>query len=501
MPETQALIRRSATALLWSYAGAFTRAAAQLIIQVLLARLLGPQAFGQAMLIMIVLGFGWLLADAGFGAALIQRPELTEADVSYALGWVLAVSITIGALIVVAAPQLSEAFGEPALAPMLRLCGALIPLQALSNLPMSLLRRRLDMKRQQLIQVGSYVLGYGGVGALLALLGFGAWSLVIGFGAQTLIVLVAGYWVVRHTLRPTLRGDGALRAFGFSVMGTNLANWAIDNLDRVVVGRFWGAGALGAYSAAGNLARAPAALLVNASQSVVFSAASHVQRDPQRLGRGFLGALNMVCLLTFPLFCFLGLHAEAVIHALYGERWQQSAPLFAAFCVAVPFYAVLAISGPVLWAVGWASSELKVQLSVAVALVVGLIMLANLPLERAVWLVPALYAARALLVVGALARQVVLPARRIGAAVRGGALLAVLVLGATLAVNPWVTSTWMQAVWAGAASLLLCLAAIRLGGRVLLCVELRQAVQSRAATSLTARRLCTMLGLHAGAAR
>lgn len=495
MPETQALIRRSATALLWSYAGAFTRAAAQLIIQVLLARLLGPQAFGQAMLIMIVLGFGWLLADAGFGAALIQRPELTEADVSYALGWVLAVSITIGALIVVAAPQLSEAFGEPALAPMLRLCGALIPLQALSNLPMSLLRRRLDMKRQQLIQVGSYVLGYGGVGALLALLGFGAWSLVIGFGAQTLIVLVAGYWVVRHTLRPTLRGDGALRAFGFSVMGTNLANWAIDNLDRVVVGRFWGAGALGAYSAAGNLARAPVSLLVNAAQSVVFSTASLVQRDSQRLGRGFLGALNMVSLLTFPLFCFLGLHAQVVIHALYGERWQQSAPLFAAFCVAVPFYAVLAISGPVLWAVGSASSELKVQLAVAVALVVGLVLLANLPLERTVWLVPALYAVRALLVMSALARRVELPARRIGAAALGGLLLAVVVAAVTEATKLWVASPSVQAACAAAAGLLLCLVAIRVGDTLMLCAELRQAVQSRAASSLAARRLCALLGL------
>ena len=345
-PLTKSLAARSFNALLWSYAGALSKVLAQLVVQVALARMLGPHAFGQAAMVLVVLGFGWLLADGGFGSALIQKAELAADDIAYALGWVSLLSLVIGGVVFASAPLLAWQLNDPAYTDLMRACGVLIPLQALSNVPMSLLRRNLDMKRQQMLNVGGYLVGVGVIGIGLALAGYGAWALVIGFGVQTVLNLVLGYLVTRFPLRLRLSGDPALRSFGFSVMATNMANWAIDSLDRIVIGKLWGSGSLGEYSAAGNLSRAPASMLVGAAQSVVFSSAARVQDDHARVRRGFVAAASLVLLITCPVFCFLSLHAPLVMHVLYGERWSNAAPLFAALCIAIPSYALLSIAGP-----------------------------------------------------------------------------------------------------------------------------------------------------------
>lgn len=498
-PLTKSLAARSFNALLWSYAGALSKVLAQLVIQVALARILGPLAFGQAAMVLVVLSFGWLLADGGFGAALIQKAELVDDDIAFALGWVLLLSLVIGAAVFAAAPLLAWQFKDPAYIGLMRVCGVLIPLQALSNIPMSLLRRNLDMKRQQVLNVGGYLIGVGVIGMALALAGYGAWALVIGFGVQTAINLMFGYWAIKFPLRIKFRGDRAMRNFGLSVMATNIANWAIDNVDRIVIGKLWGSGSLGEYSAAGNLSRAPASILVGAAQSVVFSSAARAQDDHARVRRGFIAAVSMVLLITCPVFCFLSLHAPLVMHVLYGERWLNAAPLFAALCVAIPSYALLSIAGPTLWSVGAARSEFKVQASIVVLLVVGLYVLSGYPLVNVVWLVPVLYALRSLLVLLALARRISLPA----AAALRGALGPVVLTGVVLLTSLGVRSLALGVIADGFASatvgLVCCLLALRLGSPWLLAPELRQMLLARAGESALARRLCKLLGMRADA--
>ena len=503
MSDARSLASRSLHALFWSYAGAVSRILAQLVIQVALARVLGPGAFGQAAMVMVVLSFGWLLADSGFGSALIQKAKLTDDDIAYALGWVTLLSLGIGGLVFACAPLLALALGDMEFVPLMRACGCLVPLQAVSNIPMSLLRRNLDMKRQQILNVGGYVFGMGVVATAMALAGYGAWALVVGFGVQTVLNLAVGYLSVRFPLRLKLSGDRGLRNFGLSVMATNIANWAIDNLDRIAIGKLWGAGSLGEYSAAGNLSRAPASILVGAAQSVVFSSASRVQDDAARVGRGFSAVSCMVLLITVPVFCFLSLHASLVVQVLYGERWRSAAPLFAALCIAIPSYAMLSIAGPTLWAVGAAKSEFKVQALIVLLMVSGLWLLGavgGMSLAHAVWLVPALYALRSGLVVTALARRIDLAAIRALHACLGGLVLAgfvtVISIGVSASSAQLNGTPMAEAAVAAVLGFFACLAVLRLTGRWLLVPDLCQMLLVRASGSQIARHLCRLLGLQ-----
>jgi PST family polysaccharide transporter len=495
-PDQRDLATRSVAAVGWTYAGAFSRLLAQLVIQVALARLLGPHAFGQATAAMLVLGVGWIVADGGFGSALIQRKEVSEHDIGYALGWVLLISVVLGAVGILGAGAIASALGDGQLQPLILACAGLIPLQALSNLPASLMRRRLDMKRLQLLQLSGYVVGYGGVGLTLAWLGWGAWSLVMAFAVQSLVSLAGSYACVRHTLRPRISGDSSLRVFGLNVMGTNMANWAIDNLDRMIVSRQWGAVALGEYSAASNLSRTPASLLVSSVQSVLFASASRLQSDTERLGRVFLAVLGLISLLSFPVFTYLALHAELVVHTLYGERWKHAAPLFAAFCCALPFFTMLSVTGPMLWAVGAVASELRIQVCTGVCVVAGFWTLSRFPLENVVWLIPLIYALRVLLVYLAFSARIGLHARRTLRTLACGLFFAAVTLVIHLASSRFAGESWLSA---GAGALLttaLCLLALRATAGVLAPPELATLLRSRAAESAPARWLSHLIGVR-----
>lgn len=399
------LARRARIALQWSYGGALARAGLQLLLQLALARLLGPRAFGQATVVFFLLSLGWLFAEGGFGAALVQKRDCSDDDIGYALGWVLTMSCGAGAVLALVSPWLAPLLGGAELQPLIVAAAALVPLQALGNIPQSLLRRQLDMRRLQVIQLGAYVVGYAGTGLPLAWAGAGAWSLVAAFAVQSAIGLVATYAKVRHPLRPRWRGDASLRRFGLAVCGTNLVNWALDNVERVLIGRYWGSAALGEYAAAANLSKAPANLLVNSASSVTFAAASRAQDSPEVLARAQLAAMRLCLLIACPAFVWAACHARWVVHLLYGERWTGAVDLLVPLCLSLPFYVLLSIAGPMLWAVDAVRLEMRAQLAMLVLLPAGLLACLGGPLRWVAWLMPLVYAIRWALVYLPLARR------------------------------------------------------------------------------------------------
>lgn len=488
---------KTLSALKWGYGGAVARAVAQLVVQMLLARLLGPEAFGQAAAAMLVMGIGWILAEGGFGTALIQKPELKDSDVGVALGWVLLLSGSAGAAVALASPQLAQLLGGAALQPFVLASGLLIPLQAVGNIPASLMRRNFDAKRSQLIYMASYLLVYGGVGLPLAWAGAGAWSLIVAASLQTLLNLLGTYAVVRHTLRPRLRGAQGLAAFGSKVTVSNAMGWLTENVDRLMVNRYWGVSALGEYTAAIALSRAPAGLLMSAAHSVMLPSASRLQDDPERLGRSYLVFLSLVVLVTAPLFTLMALHADVIVHVLYGARWLNTGPLFAAFCVSLPFYCALSVSGPMLWSLQEMRQDIYAQIFVLTSIVVGFYAMRSLPLHWAVWLMPLLLMLRTAVAHFVLAARLNIAHRRSLRAVLAGVAVSGLVAGVSVAVDLVLAPFPALALLvAGLVSVLLALLALRIWPHTLLAPEFVNLLQNRAVESSALQTVCRLMGLR-----
>src|SRR5215813_13979117 len=77
----ESLVQSAFHALAWQYSGAIFQAGLQFAVEVTLARLLTSEAFGLVGMALIAIGFAKLVGDLGFGAAVIQYPDLTTRHV------------------------------------------------------------------------------------------------------------------------------------------------------------------------------------------------------------------------------------------------------------------------------------------------------------------------------------------------------------------------------------------------------------------------------------
>jgi PST family polysaccharide transporter len=303
---------------------------------VALSRLLRPEDFGLFALASAVVGFVEMFKEMGLSTAVVQRRDVTEEQIN-ALFWINAAVGVVAALAVAAsAPLVARMFARPDLAPIVAWLAAALAIGGVTVQPLALLRRRLRFGLLAAIDLGSRALGAGAAIALAAL-GGGCWALVaqpIVASASTLVaVALRGGWrPSRPAPAPGLR---SLLAFGADMSGCNLLDFLCKSLDNVLIGRRWGAEALGIY------ARAYAVLLLPLTQlnaplaSVAVPVLSRVRHDPAAFASHFLRFLKVLVTLTTPACLATWLFAPEVVAVLLGRAWvSETAPVLRALASA-----------------------------------------------------------------------------------------------------------------------------------------------------------------------
>lgn len=401
------LTQTTGRALRWNYIGVFIRMLLGLGINILLTRLLGPKPFGELAVAMIVFGLGNLLSNVGVTSALIQKEDIQDGDIRLCFTCQMAMGALMALLLVVSAPAWAVFFHEPAVARILRIFSLLFVFQAFGTTAIALLNRRQDARTVQGISIISYMVSYLGIGVPLALLGAGIWSLVLAQLSQAFIGSVLAYARVRHSIAPLLHPDHTnLLTFGFRVLGANICNWGISNLDNAVVGRVSGPVPLGLYSRAFSLAAMPAEGIIFSLLQVLLPGLSRVQTDKAKLRQVYASALGLVFLVLAPMFAAMAAVPDVVILGLYGAKWAGAIGLFQPLALAIPINAIMALSGPLLAARGKPEREFYVQLITVGVAATGYILAVRWSVLALSWVVLAVYLLRFLLLTRAANREI-----------------------------------------------------------------------------------------------
>jgi lipopolysaccharide exporter len=380
--------RKSVSAVKWAAVGTAARFCMQLLTQVILARLLGPESYGLFAMGLVVLTLSGFLADFGFCWGLVQHKTLTEEDIRFAVTWQILSGTTASILLLVSAPWIALYFNEPRVIEVIRWLSLTCVLNALSMPGTNLLRRALDFRMLNIIQLVSYAIGYLLVGITLAWLGAGVWALVSAWLAQALAALVMTFIKSPHSLKPLLWYEGGRRStsMGATVFFTNLCNWFLNNLDRLLLGRFLNAHAVGVYTIGYNLANTPNSLFISALQPAFLAAGTKLQDDPGRLRSAYLSVQSGVWLLIGPAFVLLSCVASRLIALLYGQAWEASGPVLAILALAMPAYVCWGLSTPILWNTGGKHLESLLQVPVLLGAAVALWLFAGQGAVAVAWI-------------------------------------------------------------------------------------------------------------------
>ena len=462
MAQAAGLAQRSISAVLWGASGSAVQMVLQFGIQVVLARVLGPEQYGLFALAMVVISLAGFFTF-GVTSALIQKRTVNGDDVRFANFWQLCIGATVAAAVFALATPAAAFFEEPRVAPVIQALAVVCLVQALCSTAGALLQRELDFKSVQLATLGAYALGYGVVGIPLAFLGYGVGALVMAFLTQALAQAALLYARTRHPLGLAIRHHDAgwYCRYAVTLSATHVNNWALMHLSRVVVGRLFPSAAVGLYALAYNLVTQIAST-VTGVQAPLFSASARVEGDAARLRPLFLTMLAATALVAAPAFTGMAAAAPTLVLALYGDAWVESAPLLRSFALAMPFFIATAMGTPMLWNSGRTTHEFKFQLPLVFVLVAAATLAAQHSLAAVAWAMFGIFVLRFVVITAAAMRALHLSVRDVATALRPGILVSALVAAAILLADPLVENRPLALVLDMGTGLAVQLAALRL---------------------------------------
>ena len=348
--------------------GSVARLSAQIVYFVVrvgalmvLARLLDPKDFGLVGMVTAFSGVLYLFRDFGLSSATVQHVDVTEEQIS-TLFWI---NIAVGALLTLAmiilAPFLANFYHERRLLWVTIALASGFLVNAIGVQHSALLQRELRFTALAVIQTVSLIASTAiGIGA--ALLGWGYWSLVVMTLALT-IISTAGCWVATGWIPGMPRrhcGIHAMMRFGGMVTLTGLVVYVAYNLDKVLLGRFWGAEALGIYGRSYQIITLPTDNLNTAIGEVAFAALSRIQNDPIRLRNYFLKGHSLVITLSVPLTLMIAFFSNDLISVVLGPKWNGATEILRYLSPTILIFAVINPIGWLLFSMGKVGRCLKV---------------------------------------------------------------------------------------------------------------------------------------------
>lgn len=343
---------KTVTGVIWTGLQKFGTMMLSFISTIVLARMLTPEDYGYIGMLAIFLAVASTFVDGGFGSALIQKKRPTHEDYSTIFYWNLGLSIILYLILFFSAPLIAEFYKLPLLCKVLRVQGIVLIINAVRIVQTNQLRKQLRFKKIAAVDLSVAAVSLA-VTIFLAWKGFGVWALVI----QQLMVsflTTSIYWITGHWL-PLLtfskKSFKELFSFGGFILLSNLINTFCNNIQGLLIGKFYNPATMGYYSKAKSTEELSSTFVANVIDQVAYPVLSEAQHDMNYMIRMLRRFIGVLAFLTFPIMLLLMLIAKPVFLILYSERWLPSVPYFQILCIAgiaiclqgINYYAVAAI--------------------------------------------------------------------------------------------------------------------------------------------------------------
>jgi PST family polysaccharide transporter len=343
----------------------------------LLARLLTPEDFGLIAMVTAVIGVLNLFRDLGLSTATIQQASISQAQLSTLFWLNVLVGLALTCVAVASAPALASFYSEPRLLWVVPVLASSFVANAVGIQHSALLQRQMRFTVVAVIDIVSLLVSVA-VGVGMAIRGAGYWSLV-GMTLAAPVTYSAAVWMASGWMPGRPQRDAgvvSMMRIGGLVTANGLVVYAAYNIEKVLLGRFWGAEALGIYGRAYQLINIPTDNLNSAVGTVALSTLSRVRDDPVRLRSYFLKGYALLIAATLPITAACAIFSDDIVLLTLGPRWTDAASIFRLLAPTVLVFGMINPTWPLLVAQGMLVRSFHLALVIAplaiVAYVIGL---------------------------------------------------------------------------------------------------------------------------------
>ena len=301
---------------------------------IIVARILLPQDYGLMEMATVLVGYVALFSELGLGAAIIQRRNINENDLSSTFWFTICLGLILALICFLLAYPTVALFNESRILRIAQFAATIYLLGALLIVPQNILMREVKFKELGFIDFIGTIFSCISM-ILMALSGFGVWTLIGGHFIRKLTQAILTFFIVSwrpkfhfnfKEVRPYLK-------FGLNIAGARSLRYVYTKSDRFFGGRFLGAQPLGYYSFALQLASIPTDRIVSLIQQVSFPVFSKYQDDIEKFKNLYLKITKFIAMITFPIFIGGAFLAEEIVTVILGPKWTPMIFPFRILCL------------------------------------------------------------------------------------------------------------------------------------------------------------------------
>lgn len=322
------------TNFLWKFGERLSAQLVTLVVSIVLARILEPDAYGVISILMVFISIANVLVVNGFSSALIQKKDADEVDFSSVFYFSVIFSVVLYIGLFIFAPYIAEWYNMPVLCPTLRVLGLRIIVGAVNSVQQAYVSRKMIFRKFFWATLGGTIFS-AFVGLIMAYEGFGVWALVGQYLSNTTVNTVVLWYTVKW--RPTLvfsckRLKGLL-SYGWKLLASALIGSIYDNLRTLIIGKRYSNEDLAFYSKGKQF---PELIMNNVNlsiSSVLFPALSKLQDDRTKVAVASRLCVQVSTSVIAPLMLGMAAVAEPLIRLLLTDKWIPAVPYLQICCI------------------------------------------------------------------------------------------------------------------------------------------------------------------------
>ena len=350
--------------LFWKILERIGSQAVTLVVSVVLARLLEPEAYGTVALVTMFTTVLQVFVESGMATSLIQKKNADDVDFSSMFYFNVFVSLVLYLAIYLCAPLIAKFYNKPELVVLTRVLSITVLVTGMRNVQQAYIAKHMMFKKTFLSTlIGSIVSSV--VGIYMAYAGYGVWALV-ATQLVSVVVAVIVMWVVvpwkpklifsAHRLKELLR-------FGGNVLVVGVWTKIFEKIRGLIIGKFYTTTDLAFYEKGNQIPYLLFSTVNSSIDSVLLPTLSNNgQDDNERLKAMARRSMRCSTYLVAP--CMAGLAAVAIpmVTLLFTEKWLQCVPYLQIFCLAYIFYPQRTVNHNVILSVGHSDWYMKMEI-------------------------------------------------------------------------------------------------------------------------------------------
>jgi len=319
---------------------------ARLIRNMILTRLLVPEAFGTVAIVLTLNVLFESITEVGIKENIIQNPNGDKKEYLNSAFLITTLrSILLYFFAFFSAPFIAAFYNNPELTPMMRIAFLAILFNGFLSINTYASVKRMKFFQWILINNFSKVIGII-ITIILAYYYHTAWVLIYGFTLEFFFRFLFSYIFCPFLFTFKFKKEYFHSIFKYSrgMFGLPILTFLFMKIDIFVLGKLCSNNDVGLYSMASSLAMAPTAAISTILTSVLMPAFSNIQNDYKRINESLQKGTFFLSACSIPLVFFVFYYSKEILQILYTPEYTV---VFFSFSILFFTYILRTLSVPI----------------------------------------------------------------------------------------------------------------------------------------------------------